>query len=172
MTESGLFDLISGYIEPAHINQLLLTGDVPAGFAARVKSTWPTAICEAVPVKTILAVTDYDGVVWPLAIVFSDHSVTSTDAEKAELVRLLARVRDVVASQVLHVCVSNESSHHSTWRLTDSLALGFSKAEFCVQGTSRATVYKYEISHYKSVPDWLNSKNWANPHRWDYPGKD
>ncbi len=27
--------------------------------------------------------------------------------------------------------------------------------------------YKYNISNYKSVPDWLNSDNWANPQLWE-----
>ena len=37
-------------------------------------------------------------------------------------------------------------------------------------GTSRNTkvqVFIYDISEYKDNPDWLNSKNWANPELWE-----
>jgi hypothetical protein len=28
-------------------------------------------------------------------------------------------------------------------------------------------VYLFDIHDYKQTPDWLNSRNWANPERWD-----
>ena len=28
-------------------------------------------------------------------------------------------------------------------------------------------IYAYNISNYKMTPDWLNSKNWANPELWE-----
>ncbi|MES1925471.1 hypothetical protein T31B1_09108 [Salinisphaera sp. T31B1] len=29
------------------------------------------------------------------------------------------------------------------------------------------SLYRYDIHDYKTTPDWLNKRYWANPERWD-----
>tara|TARA_B100000900_G_scaffold43152_1_gene32142 strand:+ start:95 stop:526 length:432 start_codon:yes stop_codon:yes gene_type:complete len=36
-----------------------------------------------------------------------------------------------------------------------------------INGNNKIKVFIYDISEYKDNPDWLNSKNWANPDLWE-----
>ena len=68
----------------------------------------------------------------------------------------LTKLRDLLARQVL-VLASLEYSPllHS---------LGFSQVETF---GSHTIIWQFNILSYKQVPDWLNSKYWANPENWD-----
>ncbi len=68
----------------------------------------------------------------------------------------LTKLRDLLARQVL-VLASLEYSPllHS---------LGFSQIETF---GSHTIIWQFNILSYKQVPDWLNSKYWANPENWD-----
>lgn len=68
----------------------------------------------------------------------------------------LTKLRDLLARQVL-VLASPQYSPllHS---------LGFSQIEIL---GSHAIIWQFNILSYKQVPDWLNSKYWANPENWD-----
>ncbi|MBT9569223.1 MAG: hypothetical protein IV085_13105 [Thiobacillus sp.] len=44
-------------------------------------------------------------------------------------------------------------------------ALGFTVR--AVDTAGNMNVYDYDLDTYKSVPDWLNARYWANPERWE-----
>ncbi len=105
---------------------------------------------------------------WPMVCLLEP------ELDKPSLINLLARVRDLHADRVIHI---NGLKH---WLLADSLALGFSQLGFSEVGFSEADglpaeppddaglqIFAFDIRSYKPAPDWLNSKNWANPEQWD-----
>jgi hypothetical protein len=71
----------------------------------------------------------------------------------------IARLRD--RCPLLAVIVpSAEDRHFKTF-----ISLGFERRfHSAEQGMS---IFVHDIATYKSVPDWLNSKFWANPERWE-----
>ena len=72
------------------------------------------------------------------------------------LVQGITRLRDLLARRVL-VLASPEfgATLH---------ALGFSQIE---QLSQNLVIWQFNILSYKQVPDWLNSKYWANPENWN-----
>lgn len=89
-----------------------------------------------------------------LTINQSDNS----DAHKNQqrLTQGITRLRDLLARRVL-VLASPEfgATLH---------ALGFSQIE---QLSENLVIWQFNILSYKQVPDWLNSKYWANPENWN-----
>jgi hypothetical protein len=88
---------------------------------------------------------------------------------KNAAVQLLARLRDLYTKKLLVVVpIGNEwTGHQSLWRDSDFLALGFvGKARIQV-AKKPIHVYAFDIATYKTTPDWLNNKYWANPQLWD-----
>ncbi|XID74036.1 DUF6231 family protein [Alkanindiges sp. WGS2144] len=73
----------------------------------------------------------------------------------ASLIHGITRLRDVLARQVL-VLTRPESG-------STLPALGFSQIE---QLAEKLVIWQFNILSYKQVPDWLNSKYWANPENW------
>ncbi len=89
----------------------------------------------------------------------SATTLETTADSKAELTLIthgLTRLRDLLARQVL-VLASPQYSPllHS---------LGFSQLETL---NSHTLIWQFNILSYKQIPDWLNSKYWANPENWD-----
>lgn len=68
----------------------------------------------------------------------------------------LTRLRDLLARRVLVL------SHPDYTPLLRSL--GFSQIEFIEN--ANMIIWQFNILSYKQVPDWLNSKYWANPENW------
>lgn len=68
----------------------------------------------------------------------------------------LTRLRDLLARRVLVF------SHPDYTPLLRSL--GFSQIEFIE--SANMIIWQFNILSYKQVPDWLNSKYWANPENW------
>lgn len=82
--------------------------------------------------------------------------------------RLLARLRDVLARQI---CIALRAEREtpgqsSQWTPSRLAALGFN-----LTGQTAAPdavrLYHYDVATYKPDPDWLNSRHWANPQRWN-----
>ncbi|MCY1268778.1 hypothetical protein D9M70_172590 [compost metagenome] len=48
-------------------------------------------------------------------------------------------------------------------RDTDFFALAMQASERFQRGEQTLTLFTYDLHEYKQVPDWLNSKFWANP---------
>jgi hypothetical protein len=81
---------------------------------------------------------------------------------------LLARLRDMHTKRLLVIVPIGNlwENHQSHWQEADLLALGFIvKAKIQVE-QKPVHVYAFDIASYKTTPDWLNSKYWANPELW------
>ncbi|MDF2445270.1 MAG: hypothetical protein K0S46_506 [Moraxellaceae bacterium] len=81
--------------------------------------------------------------------------------EQRDARQLIAALRDLLARQLL-VFVPESL-------LDDTALLGLAltrQARFELDGTPWQA-WSYDIRTYKSVPDWLNPKFWANPENWD-----
>ncbi|SES88692.1 MULTISPECIES: DUF6231 family protein [Marinobacter] len=75
--------------------------------------------------------------------------------------QLLGQLRNLGNRQIA-VLVSNTSE----WRLTDLVALGFTR-QAGGDGRSSHSLYTYNIDTYNHKRDWNNPKYWANPEMWD-----
>ena len=79
-----------------------------------------------------------------------------SDTTKAQF---LVKLRDLMAKKL--VVVTNEQDH----KLMRSL--GFTQLiEKSAQDNDLA-IWQFNILNYKHVPDWFNSKYWANPENWN-----
>lgn len=90
-----------------------------------------------------------------------DYAVLSDlpgQMDKAAAEALLAGMRDINAQKVFWVLGKD-----APWTAKEALALGFRQ----LQHSGASTLYGFDIDNYKTTPDWLNAKNWANPERWD-----
>lgn len=88
--------------------------------------------------------------------------------DKNDATHLLAHLRDLYTKRLIVVVpVGNQWVNHiSLWQESDLLALGFiAKAKLRVK-QKPVCVYTYDINTYKTTPDWLNNKFWANPELW------
>ena len=92
------------------------------------------------------------GIVWDFPFTLPD-----ADAE-----RLLARLRDLDCEAVYVRCLAQPARLRS-WseRLR---ALGFVPLK---KTGDEVSLFCFDIYDYKRVPDWLNSRFWANPHMWN-----
>ena len=89
--------------------------------------------------------------------------------EKHVAIHVLARLRDLHTKKLLIVAPIGEQwkNHCSYWEETDLVALGFIvKAKIMVE-QKPVHIYTFDIASYKTTPDWLNNKYWANPELWD-----
>ena len=48
-----------------------------------------------------------------------------------------------------------------------NMFFGYGYKYFGPSRNTKVQVFIYDISEYKDNPDWLNSKNWANPELWE-----
>ena len=48
-----------------------------------------------------------------------------------------------------------------------NMFLGYGYKYYGPSSKNKVQVFIYDISEYKDNPDWLNSKNWANPELWE-----
>jgi hypothetical protein len=89
--------------------------------------------------------------------------------DKASASHLLARLRDIYTKKLLVVVpIGNQwKGHTSHWEETDMLALGFTLKARITVDEKPVHVYAFDITFYKTTPDWLNNKYWANPELWD-----
>ncbi len=82
--------------------------------------------------------------------------------------QLLARLRDVLARQICVVLppVREAPEQPIQWTPSRLAALGFNlTGQTAARGAER--LYYYDVATYKPDPDWLNSRHWANPQRWN-----
>ncbi|GAA5010118.1 DUF6231 family protein [Acinetobacter puyangensis] len=71
----------------------------------------------------------------------------------------LVRLRDLFAKKIIVL---------ADLRLEKQLrALGFNQLLEAVPENSPVQIWQFNILTYKHVPDWFNSKFWANPENWD-----
>ena len=80
------------------------------------------------------------------------------DAQHAQ--HLINQVRLYISPRLLLVAQETCALDESSFR-----ALGFSHSLNDPAG--RTHVYHYDLDVYKTVPDWLNTRYWAHPERWE-----
>ncbi len=84
---------------------------------------------------------------------------------KAAAEQLLARLRDVHCHRLIIVVPigTDWPQHTSFWQRNDLLALGFTLVGEFEHDGRPVDIFAFDIASYKTTPDWLNSKYWANP---------
>ena len=79
--------------------------------------------------------------------------------EQGLILQMLVKLRDLLAR---HIVVIGLLSHEQLLR-----SLGFTQLLQEIEPDSHIRLWQFNILAYKEVPDWLNSKYWANPQNWD-----
>lgn len=97
------------------------------------------------------------GVVWAESL---------TDMDILQSRRLLGLLRDTVNGQVVVIC-GPAARQAAAWQLTELIAMGYRRMSGSGNAGSEWMLYCYDIHNYKTTPDWLNKRHWANPQRWD-----
>jgi hypothetical protein len=95
---------------------------------------------------------------YDLGFVVLDNTEMSSlsDVTKAQF---LVKLRDLMAKKLVVVATEQDN------KLMRSL--GFTQIiEKSAQGNDLA-IWQFNILNYKHVPDWFNSKYWANPENWN-----
>lgn len=159
-------DTLRPYLEKCLLEhapeRLLLVGpvsqlvDALEGLASRHNADCTTANGEDMPSADTAQRFD-------LAIVLPDTLAGLGHREGRQLV---SRLRDQLAGTVL-VCVDTRAPAAERWTISDFIALGFRRSPDSRHLGPEVSVYRYDIRDYKTTPDWLNSRYWANPQRWD-----
>ncbi|MHA3982139.1 DUF6231 family protein [Acinetobacter venetianus] len=86
----------------------------------------------------------------------TDEMQIINDTQKAQL---LVKLRDLMAKRIVVVSKLNDE------KLLRSL--GFTQLIDKTAHDSDFALWQFNILTYKHVPDWFNSKFWANPENWD-----
>lgn len=81
-----------------------------------------------------------------------DLAVMVVGENTTDLPRLITKLRDTIAGQVLVLADAR----------VDLLAFGFER----LSKLPSANLWQFNILTYKQTPDWLNAKYWANPENW------
>lgn len=99
-----------------------------------------------------------------------DLAVTWLSAELPwqDVLHLLSALRDLHARQLLAFVPAAAWSEQNALAQTDSLrALGLQQQARFQQGDDLIEAWSFDIRTYKTVPDWLNPRFWANPENWN-----
>lgn len=125
--------------------EAVLIGDLP----------WPTqAACTVTTLDLPLATEQIPSTALAIAALPTETGVPAAR-------QLIACLRDLKARQLL-VFVPEKL-------LDDTALLGLGltrQARYELEG-ERWQAWSFDIRHYKSVPDWLNPRFWANPENWN-----
>ena len=82
---------------------------------------------------------------------------------KDKTTHLLSKLRDQI-SECVYVCESIKNDPIYNSDIYHHLqSLGFLLLE---QYSNKDSLFYFDIYDYKRIPDWLNSRFWANPERW------
>ena len=149
-----LYSDLSQLLKEIQPNSLLLIGDT-----AKLQSI--EAVAEVQQISTadsLSALADLGR--FDLVIVLG--ALNELDKKQGEL--LLGSLKNLHAKRLL---LSHTPSPE--WSLQDFLAFAMSELNhYPVNADSpEQQLFEYNIFSYKSVPDWLNNKFWANPNMWD-----
>lgn len=94
----------------------------------------------------------------PCSVALGIDALSGLDARQAE--QLIGRVRTYAAPRLLLVAQSGCALDAAAFR-----ALGFMLV--LTDPAADVRIHEYDLDTYKTVPDWLNARFWANPERWD-----
>jgi hypothetical protein len=94
----------------------------------------------------------------PCALALGIDALNGLDARQAQ--HLISQTRLYIAPRILLAvrmdCALDEDMF---------IALGFALA--ATDTTAKVRIHEYDLDTYKTVPDWLNARFWANPERWE-----
>ncbi|MEB3766316.1 DUF6231 family protein [Acinetobacter sp. MD2] len=93
---------------------------------------------------------------YDLAVVLLDRVENVTEIHKTQL---LVRLRDLFAKRLIVVCLQSDTQLMR--------ALGLTQILDQTQPEADLSLWQFNILTYKHVPDWFNSKFWANPENWN-----
>ncbi|NNH39283.1 DUF6231 family protein [Acinetobacter terrae] len=91
-----------------------------------------------------------------LVLLDSPELLDISDNQKSQM---LVKLRDLMAKRIVVV-----SQLHDEKLLR---SLGFTQLIDKTQHDSNFALWQFNILTYKHVPDWFNSKFWANPENWN-----
>lgn len=95
---------------------------------------------------------------YDLAVVSFDTN-EMMDVNDQSKSQMLVKLRDLMAKRIVTVCrVKDEKLLR---------ALGFTQLIDKTAHAQDLALWQFNILTYKHVPDWLNSKFWANPENWN-----
>lgn len=98
-----------------------------------------------------------------LAVTWLSASLSWQDA-----LHVLSALRDLHARQLLAFVPANAWSGQAIPTQADQLrALGLQQQACLQQDDELIEVWSFDIRTYKTVPDWLNPRFWANPENWN-----
>jgi DNA-binding transcriptional LysR family regulator len=83
---------------------------------------------------------------------------------KREGTELLAGLRNLSVSRM---AVLVELAEAPQWETSDFYGLAMQREAHFERDERCLTLFTYDLAEYKTVPDWLNSKYWANPENFD-----
>ncbi|OTG82884.1 DUF6231 family protein [Acinetobacter sp. ANC 4648] len=86
----------------------------------------------------------------------TDELMSVSDQQKSQL---LVKLRDLMAKRIVVVCKRNDE------QLLRSL--GFTQLVDKTLHNNDFALWQFNILTYKHVPDWFNSRFWANPENWN-----
>jgi hypothetical protein len=84
---------------------------------------------------------------------------TMLSLDQQQKTQMLVKLRDLFAKRIVVV-----SKLHDEQLLR---ALGFTQLIDKTTHESDFALWQFNILTYKHIPDWFNSKFWANPENWD-----
>jgi len=94
----------------------------------------------------------------PCALALGVDALNGLDVQRAQ--QLISRTRLYLAPRMLLVMRPEGALDEAMFR-----ALGFKL--YATDTTDGTRIHEYDLDTYKTVPDWLNARFWANPERWE-----
>jgi len=94
----------------------------------------------------------------PCALALGIDALNGLSAAQAQ--HLISQTRLYLAPRILLVVPSGCVLDEAMFR-----ALGFTLS--ATDPTDGTRIHDYDLDTYKTVPDWLNPRFWANPERWE-----
>lgn len=98
----------------------------------------------------------------PRATLAVIDAAAAIPAEHAPLIA--GRLRDFYAQQVIVIGATDPDRPFTRQVL---VGLGFHQIGHSEDTDGKRVWYEFDIATYKTTPDWLNPRHWANPMLWD-----
>lgn len=102
--------------------------------------------------------------VGPVDFAFVTETLPQLAAAEAEV--LLSRLRDIYARRIL-VGLEHTTAPHGGIGHREMIGYGFTSLGLFEGTGGKLELFEFDIATYKTTPEWLNSRNWANPDLFD-----
>ena len=93
-----------------------------------------------------------------LAVVFLDAADFASQTQQ-HTSQILVKLRDLLAKRIVVIAAREDEQLLRALGFTQLIEHRFEQHHLCL--------WQFNILTYKHVPDWFNSKFWANPENWD-----